>query len=143
MPRRIAHMSTQATGSIEMKSWDEKTWDGQPHDAVSGHKLTQGSMIGEYHGELEATGETRFVMTYADDQNCWSVGHELVSGKLGDRSGTFALQHISEFHNGTVTGGYTVVPGSGTGELAGLTGSGDIVWGEAGGKYTLDYDLPA
>jgi hypothetical protein len=137
-------MSTQATGSIDMKSWDEKTWDGQAHDAVTGHKLTQGTMIGGYSGELDATGETRFVMTYADDQNCLSVGHELVSGKLGERTGTFVLQHLGEFHDGVVTGGFTVVPGSGTGELAGLSGSGEIVWAEgANGQYTLNYDLPA
>ncbi|WNV89326.1 DUF3224 domain-containing protein [Umezawaea sp. Da 62-37] len=137
-------MSTRATGTVEMKSWDEKTWDGKPHNEVSGHKLTQGTMVGGYHGDLEASGETRFVMTYADDNNCESIGHELVNGALGDRTGTFVLQHVSGYHDGTVTGGFTVVAGSGTGGLAGLSGRGEIVWVEGqNGTYSLEYDLPS
>jgi hypothetical protein len=135
-------MSTQATGSIEMKSWAEHTWDGKAYNEVSGHKLTQGVMVGGYQGDLAGSGENRFLMTYADDQNCYSIGHELITGKLGDRSGTFVLQHIGEFHDGTVEGSFTIVPGSGTGELVGLTGSGALDWSEGqSGRYTLDYDF--
>jgi hypothetical protein len=137
-------MTTHATGTIEMKSWDEKTWDGKAHNEVSGAKRTVGTMVGVYHGSLEATGETRFVMTYIDDDNCYTIGHELVSGTLDGRTGTFVLQHIGRYKDGAVSGGFTVVPESGTGELEGLSGSGGITW-EAGqsGVYTVDYVLSA
>ncbi len=44
---------------------------------------------------------------------------------------------------GAQSGSYTVVPDSGTGQLAGLSGQGDIAV-DAGGAHTLtlDYDLP-
>jgi uncharacterized protein DUF3224 len=136
-------MTTHTTGAIEMKSWEETTWDGKAHNEVTGAKQTVGVMVGAYHGALEATGETRFVMTYTDDDHCSTVGHELVSGTLDGRTGTFVLQHIGRYEDGTVSGGFTVVPESGTGELAGLSGSGGITW-EAGqsGVYTVDYVLP-
>jgi hypothetical protein len=137
-------MTTHATGGIEMKSWDEQTWDGKAHNEVTGAKQTVGTMVGIYHGALEATGETRFVMTYIDDNNCYTIGHELVSGTLDGRGGTFVLQHIGVYKDGSVAGGFTVVPESGTGELKGLSGSGGITW-EAGqsGVYTVDYVLSA
>jgi len=137
-------MTTHATGTIEMKSWDEKTWDGQAHNEVTGAKQTVGTMVGTYHGALEATGETHFVMTYLNDANCSTIGHELVSGTLDGRTGTFVLQHLSRYTDGTVSGGFTVIPESGTGELEGLSGSGGITWVEGqSGSYTLDYVLSA
>ncbi|HEX6347161.1 DUF3224 domain-containing protein [Umezawaea sp.] len=137
-------MTTHAAGSIDMKSWDEKTWDGKAHDEVSGAKQTAGTMVCAYRGALEATGETRFVMTYVDDDNCYTIGHELVTGTLDGRSGTFVLQHIGRFKDGYVAGGFTVVPESGTGELEGLSGSGGITWEEGkAGAYTVDYVLSA
>jgi len=133
-------MSTHAAGTITMKSWEETTWEGKAHSEVSGAKRTLGTMVGEYHGELEGTGETRFVMTYISDTDCYSVGYEVVSGVLGGRTGTFVLQHVGRFRDGTVSGGFTVVPESGTEGLVGLSGSGGIVWAEGeAGKYTLDY----
>jgi Protein of unknown function (DUF3224) len=137
-------MTTHATGGIEMKSWDEKTWDGKPHHEVSGAKLTEGTMIATYRGALEGTGETRFVMTYINDDNCYTTGYELVTGTLDGRTGTFVLQHVGRYKDGSVSGGFTVVPESGTGQLAGLSGSGGITW-EAGqsGVYTVDYVLSA
>jgi hypothetical protein len=73
------------------------------------------------------------------------VASELVVGRLGSRAGTFVFQHWGLSGGGTSprTSGH-VVPGSGTGELAGLTGQVEISV-EAGGGHTLtlDYDIAA
>ncbi len=34
-------MTTEAKATFSMKSWDEKSWDGQPYDQVKGLKLTR------------------------------------------------------------------------------------------------------
>ncbi len=69
------------------------------------------------------------------------VAMEQVTGTLHGRSGTFVLQH-----NGTMTRGIplltvTVVPDSGTGELAGLAGKMAIVIADGKHSYEFDYTL--
>jgi hypothetical protein len=66
---------------------------------------------------------------------------EQVTGKLAGRSGIFALQH-----SGTMTRGdghlvITVVPDSGTDELAGITGSMAIIIADGKHSYEFDYSL--
>jgi hypothetical protein len=66
-----------------------------------------------------------------------------VVGRLGERSGSFVLRSTGTWEDGTATTTWSVVPGSGTGELAGLAGEGGYVArsGEAEIPYTLDYRL--
>ena len=61
------------------------------------------------------------------------LANERVSGSLDGRAGTFVLQH------GAWEGGQWgfVVPGSGTGELAGLRGDALVEHG----RLALDYEL--
>ena len=52
------------------------------------------------------------------------VGIERVTGSVGGRTGTFLLQDQGTVTGGVVEGEWFVVPGSGTGELPGLRGTG-------------------
>ena len=45
-----------------------------------------------------------------------------MDGSLGGRQGSFALQQFGSLHGGSQTLHYEVVPGSGSGQLDGLTG---------------------
>jgi hypothetical protein len=57
--------------------------------------------------------------------------------------GCFVLRNEASFEEGVVRTTWSVVPGSGTGELAGLRGDGGFVFrmGEAGASYQLHYHL--
>lgn len=129
-----------ANGNAEMKSWDERTWDGKRYDEVSGPKQTTGSMTVAYTGDLAGTGEFRFLMDYPDAGSCRAVGYEVVTGVLGGRTGSFVLEHSGGFRDGVSRGTFTVV--SASGGLAGLTGSGSITWhvGEPG-TYAFEYSF--
>ncbi|MCE6994668.1 DUF3224 domain-containing protein [Saccharothrix sp. S26] len=132
-------MST-AHANAEMKSWDEHTWDGKRYDEVTGPKQTVGGMTTAYTGDLDATGDLRFVMSYSDDDSCVTTGYEVVTGTLNGREGSFVLHHTGDFHDGVASSTFTVT--SATGDLAGLTGTGRITWpqGEPG-RFELDHDL--
>ena len=54
------------------------------------------------------------------------VGYERIVGKIGDRSGSFVLHHTGVYANDVAKADYSVVPGSGTGDLAGLRGQGSM-----------------
>ena len=54
------------------------------------------------------------------------VGLERIEGTLHGRTGTFVLLHSATGSPGENHGSWTIVPGSGGGELAGIRGSGEI-----------------
>lgn len=70
------------------------------------------------------------------------VALERVVGVIDDRAGSFVLMHIGTSDRGTQSLVITVAPDSGTGELAGLTGSLEITGDTEGGHtYGFSYDL--
>ena len=68
------------------------------------------------------------------------VGIERITGTLGGRTGTFLLQDAGTVQGSIVSGDWFVIPGSGTGQLAGLRGEGGFRanLGE-GAQVHLDY----
>ncbi len=56
-------------------------------------------------------------------------------------SGTFVIKHDVGFDEHGVTGTWEVLSGSGTGELAGLSGHGTISGASETMNYTFDYEL--
>ena len=131
-------MSTRATGTMELKSWEE-----QPFSEIDeGRKLTRAHVITAFQGEIEGEGTKEYLMVYHDDDSAGFVGLERVVGSVGGRSGSFVVQHDGTFEGGTARAALSVVPGSGTGGLRGLRGEGEFVWPHGQpGSFTLDYDV--
>ena len=137
-------MIMRAISSFDVTGWDQTPYedetDGPAHSRATVKKTFRGDMEGESTAEL--------LMCQADTSDLSAgagyVASERVSARLGDREGTFAMQHwgLSGGCGPPRTGGH-VVPGSGTGELAGLTGTIEIsVDAEGGHTLTIDYDFP-
>ena len=81
-------------------------------------------------------------MVYPGDVSAKVVGLESVVGHLGDRSGSFVLEHSGTFEGGVAKASWSVVSGSGTGELRGLRGEGGFASAHAQHyPITLDYDF--
>jgi hypothetical protein len=131
-------MSARATGTLEMKSWDEK-----PYNEAEGElKLTRSTVTNTFHGDIEGETALEYLMVYLDEHARF-VGLERVVGHIGDRRGSFVLQHSGVYEDGAATTTWSVVPGSGTGELGSLRGEGGFVarHGDQRVPFTLDYDL--
>ena len=96
----------------------------------------------QYVGDLVALGQGE--MLSAGNPASGSAGYvamEHVTGKLGGRSGSFALQHAGTMHEGSSHLSIMVVPGSGTGELRGITGKLKLEIVERQHYYELEYLL--
>ena len=99
----------------------------------------------QYHGDLEATGKGQMLTAGSAVKGSGAyVAIEKVSGTLQGRTGSFVLQHSGIMTQGAPQLIISVVPDSGTGQLAGITGKMTITIA-AGGKHSYDfeYTLPA
>ena len=66
---------------------------------------------------------------------------ERVTGTLGGKKGTFALQHNGIMNRGTPSLTISVVPDSGTGDLIGLSGKMTIKIKDGKHFYEFEYSL--
>lgn len=129
--------------------FDVTGWDQTPYgEEGDGPSLGEALVLKSYRGELEGVGRARLLMCRADpasnSENAGYVASEQVTGRLAGREGTFVLQHwgIAAAGEPPRTAGH-VVPGSGTGELAGLTGTMEIsVASDGTHTLALDFELP-
>ena len=83
-----------------------------------------------------------WLMAYTADDAAHYVGIQRITGRLGGREGTVVLTTTGRFDGKVAAGTWSVVAGSGTDGLAGISGSGEFSAPLAGEPtVTLDYDL--
>lgn|SRR5581483_5784392 len=113
-------------------------------DVQDGNTLSRLSLDKQYRGDLVATavGEMLSAVTSVKGSAAY-VAQERVTGTLNGKTGSFVLQHTGVMNRGTPHLVITVVPDSGTGDLAGLTGSMSIVIEAGKHSYVFDYELSA
>lgn len=88
------------------------------------------------------TSSAELLIVLAEGGEAAYVGLERVSAAIGSLAGTFVLHHDAATWTGARTAIATVVPGSATAALTGLTGRMEIERHEDGTHtYTLDYEL--
>jgi hypothetical protein len=95
-----------------------------------------------FAGELEGESTVRALRVKHADGSGGLISLQRVTGKLGDRRGSFVLQGEAVIEKGRIKSRWSVVPGSGTNELSGLRGDGGFE-GEfgKGSRATLDYSF--
>jgi hypothetical protein len=146
-------MRNHATAMFEVKAWDETPVDADDREthptdnvddatAAAAPRLTRATVTKTFTGDLEGAGVARYVVMHRADGTSSFVGQERVVGRLADRTGSFVLEHRGTFEGGMSRTSWTVVPGSGTGELRGLQGKGGFASAKAK-QYpmTLEYEL--
>jgi hypothetical protein len=125
---------SSASGTFQVKLSPQVT-DG---DA----RLGRLSIDKQFLGDLEAT--SKGAMLTGGTSVKGSAGYvaiELVTGRLHGRSGSFILQHTGTMDRGKPSLSVTVVPDSGTDELAGLIGKMAINIAEDKHSYEFEYTL--
>jgi hypothetical protein len=95
-----------------------------------------------FHGDLEAVskGEMLTAMTSVEGSAGY-VAVERVTGKLGNRNGSFELIHLGLMDKGAPDLKISVVPDSGTDDLKGLKGAMTITIQDGNHSYEFEYSL--
>lgn len=126
-----------AAGSFDVKITP------QSDDFLKGTSMGRMSIDKQFHGDLDATSKGQ--MLTGGDVAKGSAGYvaiEQITGTLNGRSGSFILQHNGTMTRGTPQLTVSVVPDSGTGQLAGLTGTMTIKITDGKHFYDFTYTLP-
>jgi hypothetical protein len=112
-------------------------------DEGAGATLGRMSLEKTFRGALVASGKGEMLtaMTKTPGSAVY-VALERVTGTLDGRRGSFALAHRGEMHRGRQSLSITVVPDSGTEELAGLEGTLTIDVRDGRHYYAFAYRLP-
>jgi hypothetical protein len=131
-------MTTHASGTFDVKVKPQSA-----EDNVGDPTVGRMSIDKVFHGDLDGTslGQMLAAMTDVKDSAGY-VAIERVRGSLHGRRGTFALQHSGTMNRGVLGLAVTVVPDSGTDQLAGLAGTMTIDIRDGKHFYTFDYTLP-
>lgn len=132
-------MNQRASGTFDVTL---TTLAADAHDGKSPIARRSNDKI--LHGDLEGTSQGQMLMIGTLVQGSAAyVSIEVITGTLHGRSGTFALQHNGIMTRGVGELAITIVPDSGTGELAGISGTFNIRIEQGAHYYDLDYTLSA
>ena len=134
-------MTQTATGTFKV---DMKPLSDSAGDSSSDARLGRMSLDKTFEGDLVGTGKGEMLTAMtATKGSAGYVAIERVTGTLHGRRGSFVFQHTGTMDRASPSLSISVVPDSGTGELAGLSGSFkiDIVGGAH--NYVFSYSLPA
>ena len=109
---------------------------------IEGITLGRMAINKTFYGDLDAVskGEMLTALTQVEGSAGY-VAIEQVTGKLEGQSGSFVLQHFGIMDQESERLILDVVPGSATGELAGLSGSMQIIREEGVHYYEFDYQI--
>lgn len=131
-------MGKQAKATLEIQHWEEQPF----HEIEDGPSLVRASVRQGYRGDIEGEGTLEYLMIYQADGFVPTLAVERVVGRIGDRAGSFVLRHGGSYADNTARSTFEVVPGTATGDLRGLRGTGSLHWEhEQPGAFTLDYDF--
>ena len=128
----------KTSGQFDVKLAPQDTYaTGQ--DGVNLGKLSIDKI---FSGGLEATSQGEMLSAMTPEKgSAGYVATEQVIGTLDDRKGSFVFQHFGIMDKGQDRLILEVVPDSGSGELAGLTGTMKIKIDNGQHFYELDYHL--
>jgi hypothetical protein len=110
----------RANAVITVHTYEPTTYD----EPSEGPKLSRIHVEESFAGDIDGAGVVEFLQAGREDGSASFVGIERVSGRVAGRQGTFLLQDAGTVEGNVVSGEWFVVAGSGTGELAGLRGTG-------------------
>jgi hypothetical protein len=126
-------MVTRIEATFQIVDRVEEVYD-QPE---AGPRLTRVTITKHYAGAIEGHGVAH-VLTAQGETGAGYVASERVVGSLDGRRGSFVVQHGGVLDAGMPSTSGTVVPDSGTDELAGIRGQASE---SQPGVLTLDVSL--
>jgi hypothetical protein len=130
-------MTNHASGTFEVKLVPQAA-----EDMVGDPSIGRMSLDKEFLGDLQAVSKGQMLaLRTGVEGSAGYVAIERVTGSLGGRKGSFALQHYGIMKRGVPELILTVIPDSGTDELDGLDGKMRIIIASGAHSYEFEYSI--
>ena len=94
-----------------------------------------------FGGDLEGSSSVEMLSVRHESEGAGYVAVERIAGTLHGRPGSFALLHLATMSDDGQTGQWVIVPGSGAGDLTGISGNARIEIDSGAHTFVLDYEL--
>jgi len=131
--------STQKETTMTARGTFDVKVTPQPQDDSAGGPFGRLFLDKQFHGDLQGASKGQMLAagTAVEGSGAY-VAFELVNGALNGKRGSFILQHKGTMRKGVYEMSVTVVPDSGTDELAGIAGAMTIII--EGGKHSYEFE---
>jgi hypothetical protein len=117
-------------------------YDEEPYGEAEGAEVSRVHISRTFSGDLQGESTAELLIAKSEGGGGY-VGHDRITGTLDGKSGSFVFQHTGLMGPEGVTNTGTIVPGSGSGALEGISGEGTMLADEDGNHtLTLEYELP-
>lgn len=135
----------ELTGTFAGKEWTRAPVDESMRGPEGSGMLGRAHIINVYDGDIEAEGTFDYLWAFpAADSGTDAatfVGLGRIVGHFGGRDGSLVVRHDgTSSPSGGIRGTMTVVPGSGTGALGALGGTGEF-WAGPGDHHRCTFRL--
>jgi uncharacterized protein DUF3224 len=133
--QKEASVTMHTTGPFDVKM--------TPQDDKLGDGISRMLLDKQYHGDLEGTSKGQMLAVGSAKSSGVYVAIETFTGTLHGKTGGFSLHHTGIMTKAAPTLTISVVPDSGTGQLAGITGKMTInIAADGKHSYEFEYTLP-
>lgn len=122
----------KATGTFQITTWDQSSWDDNPGGTFALARVTK-----EFTGDVEGTSVARVLTAETSAGPAAYTAQERFTGSIGGKAGTFMAQHGATSPDGGAA--LVIIAGSGSGALAGLSGTGSLEI-QPDGTHTVSFD---
>ena len=117
-------------------------YDEEPYGEGEGVELSRVHISRTFSGDLTGESRAEILITKSEGGGGYT-GQDLITGTLNGKAGSFVIQHGGILGPDGVTNSGTIVPGTGAGELEGITGQATLLADEEGNHtLTLEFVLP-
>ena len=135
----------RATGAFTIDSWDQ---NGREVGITTGTPPGGAFIVRSLTGpDIEGHCEVLFVGAFSEEHGSGTyVAIDAFDGSILGRTGTLSFWHANTMtrgRSGASDGILRIVPDSGTGELEGVTGSGEIVVVDGDHSLVLELEFPS
>jgi len=129
---------TNATGTFEITGMSEDAY----REVEGGVRLTRAKGTQRFTGDIEGDGSVEWLMCYSPDGTARFLGLQEITGSIGGRAGSFVVEATGDHDGMRSKGTWSVIPGSGTGALAGISGEGGFEAPSGpNASYSFEYRL--
>ena len=128
----------RAEGTFEITAMGEDTYA----EIEGAGKLARANGTQRFAGDIEGEGSVEWLMAYEAEGGARFLGLQRIEGSIAGRTGSLVMEAIGDFDGERSKGTWTILPGSATGALTGITGGGGFEASSGpNATYTLEYGL--